>query len=88
MSGQRPKRFGRAQVLATLSLLDEEDSGGSGAEDQENTSDWELFVSEKELSSKDEIENAPNLPFWLNLIALNCLMRVTVSCHLLFKKYR
>ena len=61
MAGQRPKRFRRAQVLATLNLLDDEDSGGNDAKDQENASDRELLVSEKERSSEDEIKNAPDL---------------------------
>ena len=56
MSGQRPKRFRRAQLLATLNLLHEKDLGGSDAKDQENASDWELSVSEEELSSEDEIK--------------------------------
>ena len=44
-----------------LNMLDEEDSGRSDAEDQENNCDWELAVSEEELSSEDEVENALNL---------------------------
>ena len=41
-------------------MLDKEDSGTCDAEDQENNCDWELSVSEEELSSEDEVENAPN----------------------------
>ena len=48
-------------MLATLNLLDEEGSGGSDAKDQTNASDWQLSVSEEELSSEDETENAPDL---------------------------
>ena len=48
-------------MLTTLNLLNEEDSEGSEAESQKNASDWKLSISEKELSSKDEIENAPDL---------------------------
>ena len=61
MSGQRQKRFRRVLVLATLNLLNEEYSGASDAEDQENASDWKLSVSEEELSIKDDTENAPDL---------------------------
>ena len=61
MFGHRPKRFTIAQVLATLNFLNEEYLGGSEAEDQKNVSDWELTVSEEELSSEDDIENAPDL---------------------------
>ena len=61
MSGQRSKRFRRAQVLAMLNMLDEEDSGRSDAKNQENNCYWELSVSEEELSSEDEVENVPNL---------------------------
>ena len=35
MSGQGPKRFRRAQVVAMLNMLDEEDSGKGDTEDQE-----------------------------------------------------
>ena len=61
MSGQRPKRFRKVQVLATLDLLDEKDLGKSVAEDQENAFDWESSNSKEELSSEDGIENAPYL---------------------------
>ena len=61
MFDQWPKRLESAQVLATLNLLDEEDLGGNGAEDNENASDWELSVSEEDLRGKDEKENVPNL---------------------------
>ena len=49
------------QKLATLNLLDKEDSGGSDTEHQENAYDWELSVSKEELSSEDEAKNAPDL---------------------------
>ena len=40
MSGLWPKWLKKAQVLvATLNLLDAEDSGGSDAKDRENASD-------------------------------------------------
>ena len=45
MSGQRPKRLRRAQAVVMLNMLDEEDSGRSDAENQENNCDWELSVS-------------------------------------------
>ena len=61
MSGQRPKTLRRTQVVPMLNMLDEEDSGRSDAENQENNCDWELSVSEEELSSEDEVENVPNL---------------------------
>ena len=53
MSGQRPKRFRRPQVVAMLNMLDEKDSGRNDAKDQENNCGWELSVSEEELSSED-----------------------------------
>ena len=42
-------------------MLIEEDSEGSYNEDQQNFFDWELSVSEEEVSSEDEIENALDL---------------------------
>ena len=57
----RSKKFRRAQVVAMLNILNEEDSGRSEAEGQKNNCDWELPASEEELSSEDEVENAPNL---------------------------
>ena len=42
-------------------MLDEEDLGRSDAKNQEKNCDWELSVLEEELSSEDEVENAPNL---------------------------
>ena len=53
MSGQRPKRFRRPQVVAMLNMLDEKDSRRNDAKDQENNCGWELSVSEEELSSED-----------------------------------
>ena len=48
-------------MLAAFNLLNEKDSGGSDAEVQENASDWELSISEKELSTGDEVKNDPDL---------------------------
>ena len=42
-------------------MHNEKDSGKSDAEDQENNFDWDLSVSEEELSKEDEVEIAPNL---------------------------
>ena len=60
MSGQWPKSFIRAQVVAMLNMLNEEDSGRSNDKDQENNCNWEISVLEEELSSEDEVENATN----------------------------
>ena len=40
MSGQQPKIWKSASA-SYANLFDEEDSGGSDAEDQKNASDWE-----------------------------------------------
>ena len=60
MSGQRPK-VRKTQLVRMLNIFDEEDSGKSDAEDQENNCDWDLSVSEEELSNEDEVENVPDL---------------------------
>ena len=47
--------------MATKNLLDEKELGKSDAKDQETVSNWELSVLEKELSSENDTEKAPNL---------------------------
>ena len=61
MSGQLPKMFKRAQILATLNLLDEKDSGQSHAKDQENASCTEFSVSKEELRSEDVMKTASDI---------------------------
>ena len=64
MPGQRPQRISRAQALALLTSIAEEDSGESDAsdweEDQHHANDWELSTTDEELSSENENEDVPD----------------------------
>ena len=64
MPGQRPQRISRAQALALLTSIAEEDSGESDAsdweEDQHHANDWELSTTDEELSSENENEDIPD----------------------------
>ena len=59
------------QLLATLNLLDEEDSGRKDPEDQENATGWDLSVLEEKLSSEDATEIAPDLSGTSDAITLS-----------------
>ena len=64
MPGQRPQRISRAQALALLTSIAEEDSGESDAsdweEDQHHANDWELSTTDEELSSENQNEDVPD----------------------------
>ena len=44
-----------------INLLNEENLEGTDAEDQKNSFDWLLSISEEELRSEDKIENPRDL---------------------------
>ena len=64
MPGQRSQRISRAQALALLTSIAEEDSGESDAsdweEDQHHANDWELSTTDEELSGENENEDVPD----------------------------
>ena len=64
MPGQRPQRISKAQALALLTSIAEEDSEESdasdGEEDQHHANDWELSTTDEELSSENENEDVPD----------------------------
>ena len=64
MPRQRPQRISKAQALALLTSIAEEDSGESDVsdwgKDQHHANDWELSTIDEELSSENDNEDIPD----------------------------